>query len=51
MRAQKDVPWRIYRPGIVVGDSKTGEIDKIDGPYYFFKLIQKLRARSPPGFP
>ena len=34
-------PWRIYRPGFVVGDSKTGYIDKIDGPYYFFKLIQK----------
>jgi thioester reductase-like protein len=25
-------PWRVYRPGIVVGDSRTGEIDKIDGP-------------------
>ncbi len=30
----------IFRPGIVVGHSETGEIDKIDGPYYFFKLIQ-----------
>ena len=28
---------------IVVGDSKTGEMDKIDGPYYFFKLIQRMR--------
>ena len=28
------VPWRIYRPGMVVGHSQTGEIDKIDGPYY-----------------
>ena len=28
---------------IVVSDSKTGEMDKIDGPYYFFKFIQKLR--------
>ena len=25
-------PFRIYRPGFVVGHSKTGEIDKIDGP-------------------
>jgi NAD(P)-dependent dehydrogenase (short-subunit alcohol dehydrogenase family) len=41
------VPWRIYRPGIVVGDSKTGEMDKIDGPYYFFKLIQRLRRLLP----
>ncbi len=44
-------PWRIYRPGIVVGDSKTGEIDKIDGPYYFFKLIQKTRAILPSWMP
>ena len=47
VRAETKVPWRIYRPGIVVGDSKTGEIDKIDGPYYFFKLIQKLRDILP----
>jgi NAD(P)-dependent dehydrogenase (short-subunit alcohol dehydrogenase family) len=44
-------PWRVYRPGIVVGHSQTGQIDKIDGPYYFFKLIQKLRQSLPPWFP
>ncbi len=44
-------PWRVYRPGFVVGDSKTGEMDKIDGPYYFFKLIQKLRNALPPWVP
>ncbi|MFN9032070.1 MAG: SDR family oxidoreductase [Betaproteobacteria bacterium] len=43
--------WRVYRPGLVVGDSKTGEMDKIDGPYYFFKLIQKLRGMLPPWMP
>ncbi|MCP5159557.1 MAG: SDR family oxidoreductase [Gammaproteobacteria bacterium] len=43
--------WRIYRPGAVVGDSRTGEMDKIDGPYYFFKLIQKLRNLLPPWMP
>ena len=37
-------PWRVYRPGIVVGHSVTGEIDKIDGPYYFFKLLRRLRS-------
>ena len=37
------IPYRIYRPGIVVGHSQTGVIDKIDGPYYFFKLIQRMR--------
>jgi len=44
-------PWRIYRPGFVVGHSKTGYIDKIDGPYYFFKLIQKMRDMLPPWMP
>jgi thioester reductase-like protein len=41
----------IYRPGIVVGHSETGEMDKIDGPYYFFKLLQKLRYALPQWFP
>ena len=44
-------PWRIYRPGMVVGDSKSGEIDKIDGPYYFFRLIKKMRQMLPPWMP
>ncbi|MBN8723170.1 MAG: SDR family oxidoreductase [Acidobacteria bacterium] len=43
--------FRIYRPGSVVGDSKTGEMDKIDGPYYFFKLIQRIRQVLPPWMP
>ena len=48
VRSECRRPWRIYRPGIVVGDSRTGEMDKIDGPYYFFKPIQKLRRVLPP---
>ncbi len=36
---EQDVPWRVYRPGAVVGDSRTGEIDKVDGPYYFFPAL------------
>ncbi len=51
VRRKCKIPWRIYRPGIVVGHSKTGEIDKIDGPYFFFKLIQKLRRMLPPWVP
>jgi len=51
VRKECGVPWRIYRPAIVVGHSKTGEIDKIDGPYYFFKLIQKMRRALPPWMP
>ncbi len=44
-------PFRIYRPGMVVGHSKTGEIDKIDGPYYFFTLLKRLRQSLPPWVP
>jgi short-subunit dehydrogenase len=44
-------PWRVYRPGIVVGDSRTGEIDKVDGPYYFFKLLQRARKVLPGWLP
>lgn len=51
VRSECEIPWRIYRPGIVVGHSVTGEIDKIDGPYYSFKLIQKIRNVLPPWFP
>jgi NAD(P)-dependent dehydrogenase (short-subunit alcohol dehydrogenase family)/thioester reductase-like protein len=51
VRAECNIPYRIYRPGIVVGHSKTGEIDKIDGPYYFFKLIQKTRSMLPEWVP
>ncbi len=51
VRNDCQVPWRVYRPGIVVGDSRTGEIDKIDGPYYFFKLIQRTRQLLPPWMP
>jgi thioester reductase-like protein len=47
VREQPYVAWRVYRPGIVVGDSRTGEMDKIDGPYYFFKAIQRMRQLLP----
>jgi NAD(P)-dependent dehydrogenase (short-subunit alcohol dehydrogenase family) len=51
VREESNVPWRIYRPGIVVGHSETGEMDKIDGPYYFFKLLQRARNALPQWFP
>ncbi len=51
VRKECKVPWTVYRPALVVGDSKTGEMDKIDGPYYFFKLIQRMRQILPPWFP
>ncbi|MFK0245708.1 SDR family oxidoreductase [Amycolatopsis azurea] len=42
VREQHDVPWRVYRPAVVVGSSETGEMDKIDGPYYLFPAISRL---------
>jgi NAD(P)-dependent dehydrogenase (short-subunit alcohol dehydrogenase family) len=51
VRKECKLPWTVYRPAAVVGDSRTGEMDKIDGPYYFFKLIQRMRQILPPWFP
>ena len=51
VRKESKVPWTVYRPAFVVGDSTTGEMDKIDGPYYFFKVIQRMRQILPPWFP
>jgi NAD(P)-dependent dehydrogenase (short-subunit alcohol dehydrogenase family) len=50
-RTQTNVPWRVYRPAIVVGNSQTGEMDKIDGPYYFFTAIKMARHYLPGWFP
>ena len=51
VRQECKMPWTVYRPAMVVGDSQTGEMDKIDGPYYFFKLIQRIRQILPPWMP
>ena len=50
-REESTVPWRIYRPAVVVGHTQTGAMDKVDGPYYFFKAIQKLRHTLPEWVP
>ena len=42
VRSTSGLRYRIYRPAVVVGDSRTGEMDKIDGPYYFFGMLAKL---------
>jgi thioester reductase-like protein/NAD(P)-dependent dehydrogenase (short-subunit alcohol dehydrogenase family) len=44
VRAAQGLRMRVYRPAVVVGDSRTGEMDKVDGPYYFFGLMAKLAA-------
>jgi len=51
IREECKVPWRIYRPGMVLGDSATGEMDKVDGPYYLFKSIQRVRDALPKWLP
>ena len=51
VRDECKLPWTVFRPAMVVGDSLTGEMDKIDGPYYFFKLIQRIRKLLPSWMP
>jgi thioester reductase-like protein len=35
------LPTTIYRPGIVVGDSRTGETQKYDGPYFLATFLRR----------
>lgn len=49
-REETATPWRVYRPAVVVGDSRTGEMDKIDGPYLFFGLL-RAGSRLPSWLP
>lgn len=48
VREVNAVPWRVYRPSIVVGDSGTGEMDKIDGPYYLLPSLDRIAALPGP---
>ena len=47
VREESAVPWRVYRPSMVIGHSETGEMDKVDGPYYFFPILKILRDYLP----
>jgi thioester reductase-like protein len=38
---EKGLPVTIYRPSIVVGDSRTGATGKYDGPYYVIRWLLK----------
>jgi thioester reductase-like protein len=51
VRQETTVPWRVYRPGLVIGSSETGEADRVDGAYYVFKLIQQMRDAFPQWVP
>lgn len=47
VRERLTVPWRIYRTSHVLGNSVTGEMDRPDGPYRFFPMVQLFRDRVP----
>jgi NAD(P)-dependent dehydrogenase (short-subunit alcohol dehydrogenase family) len=51
VRDEATIPWRVYRPAIVVGHSETGAMDKVDGPYYFFPLMKLMRDNLPSWLP
>ena len=38
-----DIPYTIYRPGIIVGDSKTGVTCKFDNLYLFVKVLFNIK--------
>jgi thioester reductase-like protein len=43
--AMRQLPITVVRPSIIVGDSRTGEIDKLDGPYYLMVVIATNASR------
>jgi NAD(P)-dependent dehydrogenase (short-subunit alcohol dehydrogenase family) len=51
VRARCPIPWRVYRPSLVVGHSVSGQIDKVDGPYYLFPILERLAAALPSVLP
>lgn len=46
-RRMSRLPTTVYRPGIVVGDSRTGETDKYDGPYYIIRTCMQFPDHLP----
>ena len=46
--SMSQVPTTILRPAIVVGDSKTGETQKFDGPYFILRVIAEAARLSQP---
>ncbi|MGN6170723.1 MAG: SDR family oxidoreductase [Solirubrobacteraceae bacterium] len=42
-RMAAGLPATIYRPSIVVGDSRTGETQKYDGPYFILQWLLRQR--------
>src|SRR5699024_1590163 len=46
-RAMKDLPTSVYRASLVVGDSRTGEMYWLDGPWIFIQAIARNPDRLP----
>lgn len=51
VRRECRVPLRVYRPGLVVGRSDTGETVGLDGLYQFFPALQRLGRLLPSWLP
>jgi nucleoside-diphosphate-sugar epimerase len=45
--ASADMPVTIVRPSLIVGDSRTGEIDRWDGPHFFMHVLVNLPINVP----
>ncbi|MBA3632811.1 MAG: SDR family oxidoreductase [Acidobacteria bacterium] len=41
---KREIPTTIFRPSVVVGDSKTGETAKYDGIYYLINYLRRFPA-------
>lgn len=46
-RMPDSVKTIIHRPGIIIGDSRDGSLDKINGPYFFFDFLKNLKKLGP----
>lgn len=47
MVRESGLRYCIYRPGAVVGHSRTGEMDRVDGPYLGFSAMQRIAWAVP----
>ena len=45
-----NIVYKIFRPGIIVGSSIDGYIEKVDGIYYIFNLLSELKKNLPAWF-
>jgi thioester reductase-like protein len=43
-----EIPTTVYRPAIVVGDSRSGETQKFDGPYYLLRAVSVMERLGLP---